>query len=172
MLLLNDQQIYKLNYLSNQADQAKVGSRMSLLDEDGTYTGPIADGAVTVPKCDSAILDLIPGLDISAVDGGDGTAAVTIQITSLTGFNLAVHGMVRVFTSAAEWGAPAAVTAFTVDTGTLVNVQTADAELDVLTDETGLAELTLDNGGAGTVYVAVVLDGIAVSSGAIEITVE
>ncbi len=135
---------------------------------DGTLT--IGAKKVTVAKSADAIQDLLPNVAISAVDGTDGTAAITIQLQDGADNALGARGLVRAWVTETDWAAPQAQTGFSVDTGTLIRTLTANADVEVATDATGLIELTLDHGAAGSVYVIAELDGVLYSSGEIVIT--
>jgi hypothetical protein len=147
-----------------QADDVgdpKTLSGDATINADGVLT--IANGAVTVAKLAAAVSALLPALAIAAVDGTDGTAQVTLQVQDAAGEDLAARARLRVWVAAANFGAPQAIEDITVDDGTLIRTHEAAADQDVLTDATGAAVLTLDNGGAGTLYVMAELDGIVVA---------
>lgn len=109
-------------------------------------------------------------LEVSAVDGTDGTATLSLQAKALDGTDLAENVLFRVWVGGADDFGVDAITGITVDTGTSKEEVTANGEYLVITDATGAAELTLDNNGAGTIYAWAELGGNIYPSDAIVIT--
>ena len=68
------------------------------------------------------------------------------------GTNFTEAGMVHLWTSSTELGSVSAITGITVDTGTALTTITSNGELLIVSNGTGLIELTLDNGGAGSFW--------------------
>ena len=136
-------------------------------DQRGTALVGLAHGlsAATV----NALNGLAPQLAVTGADDADGTGSATIQLRDAAGEALAAVARIRVWISSADMGAPSAVTDFSVTTGTQLAERTADADYEVLTDETGLAIMNVDNGGAGTVYVMADVGG-RIASEQIDIT--
>lgn len=104
----------------------------------------------------------------SALTGGDAT--LTIQARNADGSDYLANVLTRVWVGTANDFGADAITGITVVTGTSKQVVTANAELLVITDATGTAVLTLNNGGAGTIYAWAELAGNIYPSGAIVIT--
>jgi len=109
-------------------------------------------------------------LEISAEDGADGTAAVSIQAKSADGTDYAEHVCTRVWLGTADDFGAVAITGLTVGTGTVKENVTDKAEYILISDATGLIGLTLNNGGAGTLYLWAEISGNIYASGAIVIT--
>jgi hypothetical protein len=95
----------------------------------------------------------------SSIDNADGTAIVTCQVVDPSGANRAGRALLRVWISDTDFGEPAAVTDLTVLTGTDVATHAMDADVDVLTDSTGVAVLNVDISGSGTLYLMMSLGG-------------
>jgi len=91
-------------------------------------------------------------LELTSVDNTDGTATLTIQAIALDGTNVAENIMFRAWVGGADDFGVDAITGITVATGTSKEAVTANGEYLVITDGTGKAVLTLNNGGAGTIY--------------------
>jgi len=109
-------------------------------------------------------------LELSYVDGADGTAVLSVQAKSSDGTDYAENVLTRAWVGTADDFGVDAITGVTVDTGTSKEVVTSNAELLVISDATGLIELGLDNNGAGTIYAWVEIAGNIYPSGAIVIT--
>lgn len=109
-------------------------------------------------------------LDVTAVDNTGGTATLTLQAKALDGTDVAQNILFRVWVGTADDFGADAITGITVATGTSKEAVTANAEYLVITDATGEAVLTLDNGGAGTIYAWAELAGNIYPSDAIVIT--
>jgi len=110
-------------------------------------------------------------LDVTAVDNADGTATLTLQALAIDGTDLAENILSRVWVGTADDFGVDAITGITVATGTSKEAVTANGEYLVITDATGEAVLTLNNGGAGTIYGWAEVAGNIYPSGAIVITV-
>lgn len=110
-------------------------------------------------------------LEVTAVDNANGTATLSLQAKAIDGSNLAENILFRVWVGTADDFGADAITGVTVATGTSKEIVTANAEFLVITDATGAAELTLNNGGAGTIYTWAELAGNIYPSDAIVITV-
>lgn len=96
---------------------------------------------------------------LTGTDDTDGTGSMSIQITDNTGANIEVEQVVSVWVATSDKGAPSAITGFTVLTGVLLKAVTANAYSEVITDDTGLLKMDVNNAGAGTVYVMVSISG-------------
>ncbi len=130
----------------------------------------LPDGNVSAAKLAAAVQDRIAYVSAAAVDGEDGTATLTLQLKDAGGNNLAEHARLRVWVGTANDLGVDAITGISATTGTVVDEHTVNGDYNVLTDENGAAVLTLDNGGAGTIYAWVELNGRIVAVGAIVIT--
>lgn len=127
-------------------------------------TSDIEAKAVTGAKLADAIQDMLVTLDVTAVDGANGTAAVTIQAQDSEGNDLAKNVLIRVWTAETSMGAVHAVTDITAAADALVlNEHTANAHADILTDATGEAVLTVSDA-AGTVYLMAECQGIVTAT--------
>ena len=109
-------------------------------------------------------------LEISDTDGGDGKAAVSIQAKSADGTNYAEHVCTRVWVGTTDNFTAVEITDMAVSKGTIKEIVTAEAENILISDGTGLIELTLNNGAAGTLYLWAEISGNIYASGAIVIT--
>ena len=109
-------------------------------------------------------------LEISDTDGEDGTAYVSIQAKSADGTNYAEHVCTRVWVGTTDNFTAVEITDMAVSKGTIKEIVTAEAENILISDGTGLIELTLDNDGAGTLYLWAEISGNIYASGAIVIT--
>jgi len=109
-------------------------------------------------------------LEVTAVDETDGTATLTLQAKAIDGSDLAENVLFRVWVGGADDFGVDAITGITIDTGTSKEAVTANAEYLVITDATGEAVLTLNNGGAGTIYAWAELAGNIYPTDAIVIT--
>lgn len=104
----------------------------------------------------------------SALTGGDAT--LTIQARNADGSDYLQNVLTRVWVGTANDFDGDAITGITVVTGTSKQVVAANEELLVISDATGTIVLTLNNGGAGTIYAWAELAGNIYPSGAIVIT--
>ena len=109
-------------------------------------------------------------LEISAEDGADGTADVSIQAKSADGTDYAEHVCTRVWVGTTDNFTAVEITDMAVSKGTIKEIVTAEAENILISDGTGLIELALDNGAAGTLYLWAEISGNIYASGAIVIT--
>jgi len=109
-------------------------------------------------------------LEISDIDGENGTAAVSIQAKSADGTNYAEHVCTRVWLGTEDDFGADAITGLTVGKGTVKQSIIATADNILISDGTGLIELALDNGAAGTLYLWAEISGNIYASGAIVIT--
>jgi len=91
-------------------------------------------------------------LEISDTDGENGTATVSIQAKSADGTNYAEHVCTRVWLGTTDNFGAVAINGLTVDTGTVKQSIIAKADNILISNATGLIELTLDNDGGGTLY--------------------
>ncbi len=107
---------------------------------------------------------------ITAVDGADGTAAVTLQIQDLNGTAIAARAVLRVWNAGTTFTAPdgTGITAFAVGTGVELDQEIDLADYRVLTDANGTAVFTL-TAADGTYYTQAESNGLAYS-GAVTIT--
>jgi len=111
-------------------------------------------------------------LEISAVDGTNGTAAVTIQAKSADGTNYAENVCTRVWVGTANNFTAVAINDLTVSTGTVKEIVTSKAENILISGATGLIALTLDKGSEGSLYLWAEISGNIYASGEIVITSE
>jgi hypothetical protein len=118
----------------------------------------------------TAYVAALPSLDVSAVDGTDGTAALTVQALDVDDTDYEANVFTRIWVGGADDFGADAITGITATTGTLKEAVTANAEYLVISDATGTIELALDNGGAGTIYAWAEIGGKIYPSGAIVIT--
>lgn len=109
-------------------------------------------------------------LELTATDLEDGTATLAIQAIAADGTDYAENVLVRFWVGTANDFGVDAITDVAVDTGTVKQIITAEGENLLISDATGLIELTLDNNGAGTLYAWVEIGGNIYPSGAIVIT--
>jgi len=109
-------------------------------------------------------------LEISAVDGADGTADVSIQAKSADGTNYAEHVYTRVWVGTTNNFTAVAISDLTVSPGTVKQSIIAKADNILISDATGLIELTLDKGAAGSLYLWAEISGNIYASGEIVIT--
>jgi hypothetical protein len=108
--------------------------------------------------------------DVTAVDNTDGTATLTLQAKAIDGTELAENILSRVWVGGADDFGVDAITGITITTGTSKEIVTANGEFLVITDATGEAVLTLNNGGAGSIYAWAEIAGNIYPSGEIVIT--
>jgi len=127
-------------------------------------------GGVTESMLSTSTQDKIAQLAVSAVDNGDGTGTLTVQGQDAASNNLADNVLSRVWVGTADDFLGDAINAMTVATGTSKEEVTANTEYLVITDTTGLAEVTLDLTSDGSVYAWADLGGRIYPSGEIAIT--
>ena len=109
-------------------------------------------------------------LEISAEDGADGTADVSIQAKSADGTDYAEHVCTRVWVGTSNDFGADAITGLTVSPGTVKETVTLNAEYILISNAAGLIGLTLNKGAAGTLYLWAEISGNIYASGAIVIT--
>lgn len=131
-------------------------------------TTTVPDGTITTAKLSAGLQTKLLELTITDEDQTDGTSVVSIQATDVGGTDAAEAIMIHLWVSATELGAESAITGITVDTGTELTTITANAEALIVSSATGLIELTLDNGGAGSFWLNADFGGFITSK---EITV-
>jgi len=117
----------------------------------------------------AAVQDLIPTITLTGTNDADGTGTMAIQVKDADGSNLAQRFRVRCWLSTGDFGAPVADTDFSVITGTELREITANADYEVISDATGLAEMNIDVASNGTYYVMAEVDG-RIYSGSVAIT--
>lgn len=126
------------------------------------FTKPLEfDTSVALPQAKLAL---------SAEDQTDGTADVTIQVQDPAGNDLAVSAFVRVWTGGADDYGVDALTGISATTGTVLNSDTANGDVDVVTDSNGTAVLAMNNGTAGSIYVWAAYQGQVFETGEVTIT--
>jgi hypothetical protein len=118
----------------------------------------------------TAYVAALPSLDVSAVDGTDGTATLTVQALDVDASDYEENVLTRIWVGGADDFGADAITDITVVDGTSKEAVTANAEYLVISDATGTITLTLNNGGAGTIYAWAEIGGKIYPSGAIVIT--
>jgi hypothetical protein len=132
-------------------------------------TTDIESAAVTGAKLASAIQDSLITFDVASVNGADGTATVTIQAQDSEGNDLAENVLIRAWTAETSMGAAHAMSELAVTADALIIVEhTSNAVVDIMTDETGEAVLTVTDAN-GTVYLMIECQG-TVTSTAVTIT--
>jgi hypothetical protein len=129
----------------------------------------LKDGGVTAAKLAAAVQDLMPNLLLTGANHADGTGAMTIQARDAANNNLAQRFLVRAWIADAEYSEPDPQTGFSVTTGELMRTIEANADLEVISDATGLAAMDINTGGAKTVYVMAKVDG-RIYTGSVSIT--
>lgn len=99
-------------------------------------------------------------LSVTAVDGEDGTAAITVQVLNQSGGEVTSRYVVRLWLADTANTAPDATgkTAFAVGTGVELDEETAQADYRILTDATGTAVATL-TAADGTYYAHAEING-------------
>jgi len=169
-------QVYTVNEASDDAGKATNSSGGIIVKgavfweekKAGVWLVRVMMGVETSTSYVAAPSSLV----ISDTDGGDGKAAVSIQAKSADGTNYAEHVCTRVWLGTEDDFGADAITGLTVDTGTVKEIIAAEAENILISDGTGLIELTLNKGGAGTLYLWAEISGNIYASGAIVITSE
>jgi len=139
------------------------------LEAAAVETAKIKDDNVTIEKLEDDVQDLVVTLSITSEDQADGTADVTIQAQDMEGNDLAETVLIRAWTAETSMGAAHAMSELAVATDALIIVEhTANAVVDIMTDATGEAVLTVTDAN-GTVYLMTECQGI-VTSTAVAIT--
>ena len=126
---------------------------------DSVDTEDLKANAVTAAKLSAALQDMIPKLSLGFTDGADGTGVITVQVQDAAGNSLAERFRVRAWIGDTDYGAPVAKTAFTVGTGTLLQTVEDKADLETITDATGLLSVTANIAATGTIYIMAEVDG-------------
>lgn len=108
----------------------------------------------------------VTGADLASA----GTGTATIQAYDGEGAELAENVLARVWVGTAAAYVPAALTGFSVTTGTTNVTHTANAIHDVVSDATGEIVMALDAGGADSVWVWASVAGQIYASGEIVLT--
>jgi hypothetical protein len=138
---------------------------------DGSNADALHVHEISAAELADALADMIPQVDITASAEGATTADtidLTVQLQDAAGNSLAARGLCRVWFAATEYAVPDATdNTASVDTGTAIETVTANAEYRVLSDATGLIEMSLAVSGSATRYLMVELGGIVYSSGAL-----
>lgn len=135
---------------------------------DGTE---ILDGTIATNDLSTAVQDMIAYITVVGADlASAGTGTITIQVKDANGSDLAGNYLIRTWIGTANDFGVDALTDYSVGTGTSKQEVTANGEYLVITDNTGLAVMAIDNGGAGTVYAWAELGGKVIASGALSLT--
>jgi len=99
-------------------------------------------------------------LEVGAHDDADGTGTATAQLANPNDTEpIAANVRMRVWISTTLFGAPAAVTGFSVTTGTQLRQITANADYEVISDATGLVVMNIVAAN-GTYYVMAEVSGL------------
>jgi len=167
-------QVYTVNAASVDAGKATDSSAETIVNgavfweekKTGVWLVRVMMGVETTTSYVAAP----SSLEISAVDGTNGTAAVSIQAKSADGTKYAENVCTRVWLGTAENFTAVAITGLTVSTGTVKEIVTDEAENILISDATGLIALTLDNDGEGSLYLWAEISGNIYASGEIVIT--
>ncbi|HUT56700.1 MAG TPA: hypothetical protein VNA25_02370, partial [Phycisphaerae bacterium] len=148
---------------SGEDDKLNVGSYSKPMAKDideVSASSVVAKGNIcygNTAQTVSAGTDL--RLALTGTDGTGGTGSMAIQVVGLGGEALAARARIRTWIAEASYSEPDPQTGFTVTTGELLRPIEANADLEVITDATGLALMAIDAGGAKTVHVMAELDG-------------
>lgn len=131
---------------------------------DAVDNSKIADGAVSSENLDAGLKNDIPDLNMvvgSEDSPGANDIQVTIQARDANDANLSANFLTRLWVSSADKGAPpgGGGPTLTVATGTTLYTRTANEDLDVITDSSGTAVITLNIAGAATWYLMAEIDG-------------
>jgi hypothetical protein len=148
-----------------EAIDAGCTSTINVLLRPKAGVGGVDEGSLA-----ALVQDRMAKLSLSAVDNEDGTGTLSIQAQDAAGNSLADNVITRVWTGGADDFGHDAINSMSVATGTSKEEITANAEYLVITDATGLAEITLDLTGDGSVYAWAELGGRIYASGEIAIT--
>lgn len=112
-----------------------------------------------------ALQDAIPSLAFEGLDGEDGTGEMAIQVVDADNNNLAERFRVRVWRSSTQFGAPEAITDFSIVSGAELREIVADADYELITDADGFALMRLEDD--GTHWVMAEVDGRVYSASVI-----
>ena len=167
-------QVYTVNDASVDAGKATKSSAATIVNgavfweekKAGVWLVRVMMGVETTTSYVAAP----SSLEISAVDGTNGTAAVSIQAKSADGTNYAENIYTRVWLGTSDDFTADAITDLAVSKGTVKEIVTAKAENILISDETGLIELSLNKGSGGSLYLWAEISGNIYASGAIVIT--
>lgn len=127
-------------------------------------------GAVTEATLAPSVQDKIVQLDLTGTDNEDGTGNLAIQAQDADGNNLEERVLCRVWVNDTDNFEAGAINGVTVATGINHEEVTSAADYYVITDTTGLAELTLDLASDGSVYAWASMGGRIHESGEIAVT--
>lgn len=127
-------------------------------------------GSITAEMLDPSVQDRLATLSLSGSDNGDGTGTLSVQAQDADGNNLEERVLLRVWVNSSDNFQAGAINGVTVATGINHEEVTASADYYVITDATGLAELTLDLASDGSVYAWGSMAGPIYESGEIAIT--
>lgn len=147
--------VTSVKILDGQVTAAKLAT-------DSVTTAKILDANVTLAKLADALQDLLPALNLTVGaenNPGADDRQVTVQIQDAGGNNLAIAGLLRLWVSTADKGAPGGGQTLAVATGTAIQTVLAHQDLWIATDATGKAVVTLNIAGAATLYCMAVLNG-------------
>ena len=167
-------QVYTVNAASVDAGKATESSAETIVKgavfweekKAGVWLVRVMMGVETT----TSYVAVPSSLEIAAVDGEDGKAAVSIQAKSADGTDYAENIYTRVWLGTADNFTAVAITDLAVSTGTVKEIVAAEAENILISDGTGLIALTLNNNGAGSLYLWAEISGNIYASGAIVIT--
>ena len=142
---------------------------------DRVDTVNIVDDAVTAAKLSAslnALISVVGGFSIG--DDGDGTASGGFNLRGPDGTTVTERFLCRAWVADAEFSEPDAQTAFTVTTGEQMRVIEANADLEIITDNSGAVAVSIDTGiapdGTKSIWVMVEVNGRVYSSGEIAVT--
>jgi len=127
------------------------------------------DGGMTIAKLAAAVQDLMPNLNLTGQNDGDGTGTMTIQARDAANNNLAERFRVRAWIADAQWSEPDAQTDFSVTTGEQLRELEANADYEVISDANGTVVMNIDTAADKTVYVMAEIDG-RICTGSVAIT--
>jgi len=114
----------------------------------------------SIAGLDEAVRFFLPFLQVEGTNDGDGTGSAAIQVADpWTGDPIAGRWRIRCWISTGDYGAPVAQTDFSVTTGTQLRQLTADADYEVISDETGKVVMNIDTAANATFYIMAEIDG-------------
>lgn len=130
----------------------------SIKIQDGAVTAAkIQDGAATIAKLANDAQDAVGGSPtLSAGAEVANARVVTVQCKDAAGNNLLERRLVRIWIGDSDFGGECAVApngGVTVNTGTLLQTVTAGKQLEVLSNTSGVAAVTLTESTVKTFYV-------------------
>jgi hypothetical protein len=138
--------------LSSAATAANLNTLVGGSTADALHTHDAAGLA-------SGLQDLIPQISFSGTDDEDGTGTMDIQVQDAAGNNLAERFLVRTWIADADFSEPDPQTDYSVTVGEQMREIEANADYEVISNASGLVTMSIDAGGAKTVYVMAELDG-------------